>query len=211
MGVNFIDTTIQAAYIQGVLGFLGALIGAIVLIISIRITARNTLNAHKLEKLAEAKRDMYVELIGEWHKYINIIYSYKLKEEQDFYNDLLKAHLDLNAILHKSSFISIPEIKLELIEAVTSLSIKFQKIVPLTSYWFIYNQDVSNEMRKKKMDVELEILRTMKSTAEKFLNLEIALRKELGVKNDLSIEEKIRKLSIRNAELAERCIEQQNS
>lgn len=65
-----IRATIDAAYIQGFLGFFGALIGAAALIISIRIAAKNTLNEIKLEKVAESKRDQYIALTEAYTQYL---------------------------------------------------------------------------------------------------------------------------------------------
>lgn len=55
--MDALEPTIYAAYIQGILGFLGALIGAAVVIFSIRITAKNTVKQIKFDKIAESKRD----------------------------------------------------------------------------------------------------------------------------------------------------------
>lgn len=203
------EATLRAAQIQGIYTLLGAAVGAVAIIISIILTAKFTLKAHKAEKIAEAKRDVYLDLISQWEKYISTCYSYKFKEEKVFYQDFLKEHLELNAVFHKSSFVSSPELKLEILNVVSHASIKFQKLIPLISFWYDSGREIDENSKKRKIEFELEILRYMQSNAEQMIKIEILLRNELGVKNDILIDEKIKQKSIENYDLAEQAIKEQ--
>lgn len=203
------DTTIRAAQIQGIYSLISAVIGAVVIIFSIMLTAKFTLKAHKAEKIAEAKRDIYLELISQWEKYISTCSSYKFRNRSEFYQDFLKEHLELNAIFHKSSFISSPKLKFEIMEVVASTTRKFKKIIPLISFWYDACEQNNEDSKIKKIEINLEILRYMQSTASQMIKIESLLRDELGVINSVLIDEKISQKSIENYDLAEKSIKEQ--
>ncbi|WP_228129045.1 hypothetical protein [Acinetobacter guillouiae] len=193
--MDTIRATIDAAYIQGVLGIIGALIGALVLICSIKITARNTLKGFKADKLAEAKRDIYVELVASWQDFLLNINSYVNLDAESFFKNHQKALNVLIESLHKSSFISDPETR----EIVLDFTME------LIESLFLINKSIvewygPHNNQERKIQIQFYILDQINERALKALNLLEILRKEMGLKNNEEISQRILEKQKRFAE-----------
>lgn len=184
--MDAIRATIDAAYIQGFLGFFGALIGAIALIISIRIAAKNTLNEIKLEKVAESKRDQYISLTEAYTQYLvsSLTLSRKSNEVgesenlviNNCWNQHLTKYIELLGCINKVNLITTSEIRLELYKLEKKLN-SYQTSV--SNYYF------NNSSKNLSRDLEDNVF--------KFAKL---LRSDLGIENDLEIEGRL--LLLRN-------------
>lgn len=182
--MDAIRATLDAAYIQGFLGFLGALLGALVLICSIKITAKNTLEAHKVEKLAEAKRDIYLELVESWFNFLLVFNTYqnikdniKLETQMNEYFENFKSSFSgLITTLHQSSFISEPLTK----EKILDFTMK------LTEDYFYLNREVYRyfSIKEERDDISIQLLDFMDEYGLKCLELQKDLRLEIGISED---------------------------
>ncbi|MFC2997145.1 hypothetical protein ACFODO_18190 [Acinetobacter sichuanensis] len=184
--MDAIRATIDAAYIQGFLGFFGALIGAAALIVSIRIAAKNTLNEIKLEKVAESKRDQYIALTEAYTQYL--VSSLTLptscdadgsgnSENHNDWNLHLAKYIELVGCINKVNLITTSEIRLELFKLEKELT-SYQASVS-NHYFNNHSQDLSHELEDKVFE---------------FAKL---LRVDLGIENDSIIEDRL--LVLRNS------------
>lgn len=176
--------TIKAAQIQGIYGFLGALVGAIVIIFSVYLTALFTLRAHKADKLAEAKRDVYLELIDAWMSFILDINSFRILSKEDFQGVFFQSNKKLVSSLHKSSFISEPDTKKEIMDFTFELSLKTKSISVAIKNW--YEIDGQDQIQEEQFLITL-----MEDLGFKALDLQNKLREELGIVNDKKIDKYI--------------------
>ncbi|KQQ76939.1 hypothetical protein [Acinetobacter sp. Leaf130] len=199
--MDAIRATLDAAYIQGLFGFFGALIGAGALILSIRVTARNTLDAHKFEKLAEAKRDSYLELIKSWFNFLLVFNSYqKIKEDIDikiqmdeFFYNLSLSFRDLTTALHQSSFISEPQTKEKILDFTMKLTEDYFYLIGQAAQYFLIEEE--------RDDISLQLMVFMDEYGFKCLELQKDLRIEIGISEDEAVNLRIMK---KQKEFAER-------
>lgn len=175
---------IEAAYIQGWFALGGTLFGAIALIVSIWLGAKFTLSAHTADKLAEAKRDLYLELIHNWHNFLITVNSFRLESEKDFKNNLILSMQNTLACLHKSSFISESKTKEELMRFTFKYTEVLFEIQKLTIPWY-----QSNELDKK--NIEIQLLEVTEVIALDAMEIEKLLRVELGILNDTTVDNRI--------------------
>ncbi|MEJ5037414.1 hypothetical protein WH285_10765 [Acinetobacter johnsonii] len=173
-----IRATIDAAYIQGVLGFFGALIGAGALIFSIRIAAKNTLNEIKSEKVAESKRDQYIALTEAYTQFLvssltltskgtESCESQKLVINNDW-NQHLAKYIELLGCVNKVNLITTSEIRIELFKLEKELN-SYQ--TSISNYYF----------NNKPKDLSDNIQESVFTFAK-------LLRKDLGIENNSKIE-----------------------
>lgn len=189
--MDAIRATIDAAYIQGFLGLFGALLGAIVLICSIKITAKNTLEAHKVEKLAEAKRDIYLDVVKSWYNFLLVFNTYQnikdkvdIKEQlSDFSENFRIAFKDLTTALHQSSFVSEPLTK----EKVLDFTMK------LTEDYFYLNLQVARYYLNinERDEISFHLMDFMNDYGLKCLELQKDLRVEIGITEDENVNVRI--------------------
>ncbi|MCL6234044.1 hypothetical protein M5F03_02480 [Acinetobacter sp. ANC 5579] len=172
-----IRATLDAAYIQGLLGFAGALIGALALIISIKIAAKNTVDEIKLEKVAESKRDQYIALTDSYTRFLtsSIILRPDNKNDsrEDWYQHLDK-YIELLGCINKVNLITTSEIRLELYELEKEL-ISYQTSV--SNFYFNSHHLASS--------------RDLESAVFEFAKL---LRSDLGIESNPTVEMKITQL-----------------
>ena len=182
--MDAIRAIIDAAYIQGFLGFLGPIVGAVALIVSIRIAAKNTLNEIKLEKVAESKRDQYISLTETYTQYLVSSLTLKTKASMpdgsadlDFnnsWNQHLTRYIELLGCINKVNLISTSEIRLEL----------FQLEKKLTNYQAsIANYYFNSHPPEPSKDLENSVFAFAK-----------LIRIDLGVENNDEIERNLLEL-----------------
>lgn len=173
-----IRATLDAAYIQGFLGFAGALIGAVVLIISIRITAKDTVRQIKLEKVAESKRDQYIALTDSYTRFLTsslILRSKNNKNETDEdWHEHLAKYIELVGCVNKVNLITTSEIRLELFKLESEM-VSYQTSV--SNYYFNNHPLASSQ--------ELE---------HKVFDFAKLLRNDLGIESDPIEEAELLKL-----------------
>ena len=182
--MDAIRAIIDAAYIQGFLGFFGALIGAVALIISIRIAAKNTLNEIKSEKVAESKRDQYIDLTDSYTRYL--VSSLRLPlsnsnapfdgENQEKWDLFESKYFELIGCLNKVNLITTSEIRLELHKLEQEIHSYQQKL--LEFYW-------RHTEKPKTTDLEDHVFEFAK-----------LLRKDLGISEDSELEAEL--INLRN-------------
>lgn len=175
---------------DGYLSFWGAIIaallGALVLIRIARKTAETVQDNYKAEKLIEAKRDIYLDLIDRWMNYLFEINSFRINSIDDYSNKFFQANKELVSSLHKSSFISEPKTKLLVMDLVFDLTLKNNDIYLLVKNWY--------GIKSNRNDVEKSILKISEELGDKAQKLQIILREELGIKNDEAIDVKINEM-----------------
>lgn len=179
-----IEATIEAARIQGNAAFWGAIIGSFALILSIWLGYRF---GYKADKLAEAKRDVYLELVQDWQSFLMDLSSYQSIELKE--NFLLKFQESLAKVLgslHKASFISDPFTK----EKVLDFTMEFSKtnfgIRALIEQWY----KAAEESDERKI-VVIELMDLLNPVALQAMNLQIILRDELGLKENKLVNDRI--------------------
>lgn len=185
------SATIQAAQIQATYSLwaaiVGSFIGGVILLASILYTANHTLKAHKSDKLAEAKRDSYLQLVRKWHKYLMVLNHYRLLNKEDFYDAYQVAVQELTSALHESSFISESATKEKIMKFVVNFSKHHCEAINLIKSWYARDDDFNENKFHVLLLENTEIL------AIEAQNLEGDLRKELGLSNNEEIEIRIMK------------------
>lgn len=176
--MDAIRATIDAAYIQGFLAFFGTIISAGVLIYSIRFTANNTLNEIKLEKVAESKRDQYIDLTDSYTRYL--VSSLRLPpsnsnapfdgENQEKWDLFESKYFELIGCINKVNLITTSEIRLELHKLEYEVHSYQQKI--LEFYWRHTDKPETTELEEhvfvfgKSLRKDLGILEVAEVEAE---------------------------------------------
>lgn len=168
---------------------LAALIGALTLFIIARITAAKVHENFRADKLAEAKRDVYLNLVDSWMKYLLDFNSFRIREFEEHKMVVFQAHQELISAMHKSSFISEPITKKEIIE----FSIEFSK------QSFILAEELRGWYQNRNIcaiSEEKNIMDCLESLALKVTGLQIKLRQELGINNDKEVDNYIYNLQM---------------
>jgi len=176
--MDAIRATIDAAYIQGVFTFVGALIGALALIFSIRVAAKNTINEIKLEKVAESKRDQYIALTDSYTQFLvsSLTIRPTIKndsglagvEAEEIWQKHLSKYIEFVACINKVNLITTSEIRIELY--------KLQR--ELTSY----QTSIANFYFNRHPVDSSDILQ------DKVFEFAKLLRDDLGVHSDFKLE-----------------------
>lgn len=178
--------TIQGAQIQANYALWAAVISSLGVLLSIFVAAKFTLNAHKADKLAEAKRDIYVELVASWQDFLLNINSFVNLDGESFFKNHQKSLNVLIESLHKSSFISDPETR----EIVLDFTME------LIESLFLINKSIvewygPHSNQERKLQIQFYIIDQINERALKALNLLEILRKEMGLKNNDKINKRI--------------------
>lgn len=161
----------------------GAVIGAFALYFIAKITATQVQGNFKAEKLAEAKRDIYLDLVDSWMNYLLDINSFRMNSTEEYWHNAFQANKELVSSLHRSSFISEPKTKLAVMDLTFDLALKHRDICDLVDIWY--------KVETNRHGVEGCILKITDDLANKAQKLQIALRDELGIKNDQAIDVEI--------------------
>lgn len=182
--MDAIRATLDAAYIQGTFGFAGALIGALALIISIRVAAKNTINEIKLEKVAESKRDQYISLTESYTQYL--VSSLTIRpgvknelgepsvEAEEIWQSHLSKYIEFVACINKVNLITTSEIRLELYKLQQELT-SYQTSV--ANFYFNSHSLDSGDILQDKVFAFAKLL-----------------REDLGVESDSKLENNLLKL-----------------
>lgn len=179
-----IRATLDAAYIQGFLGLFGALVGALAVLLTIYFAAKNAVKQIKLEKVAESKRDQYIALTEAYTQYLvsSLTLSTKSNEVNESvnlntnnsWNHHLAKYIELVGCINKVNLITTSEIRLELYKLEKELT-SYQTSV--SNYYF------NNHSKNLSHDLEDRVFEFAK-----------LLRSDLGVENNLEIEERLLRL-----------------
>lgn len=181
--------TIHGAQIQANYTLWAAVLGGIFLLGSIWLTVKSTLQAHKADKLAEAKRDVCLELVQNWYNFLSTLNSYQSIEEKEAYNANYQDTLTkLLSSLHKSSFISDPKTKELILDFTMDLTKSNFKIMELINNWYAIEIDQAH-----KVNVIFELMDIANPIGLRAMELQISLRKELGLNDDDVINQRILK------------------
>jgi hypothetical protein len=181
--------TIHGAQIQANYTLWAAVLGGIFLLGSIWLTVKSTLQAHKADKLAEAKRDVCLELVQNWYNFLSTLNSYQSIEEKEAYNANYQDTLTkLLSSLHKSSFISDPKTKELILDFTMDLTKSNFKIMELINNWYAIEIDQAH-----KVNVIFELMDIANLIGLRAMELQISLRKELGLNDDDVINQRILK------------------
>lgn len=185
--MDAIEATIRAAYIQGILGFIGALIGAGVVIFSIRTTAKNTVKQITIDKIAESKRDQYIDLTDAYTQFLVSSLLLKHKEQYSENNQIdikwdshLAKYIKLIGCINKVSLITTSSIRLELYE--------LEKVL------IRYQTSISNHYFNKSPVEPSQILE------QKVFEFSKLLRNDLSIESNESKEVKLNQLRLEKLE-----------
>lgn len=161
-----------------------ALIGALTLLIIARVTAAKVHENFRADKLAEAKRDAYLNLIDCWMRYLLDFNSFRIRDTEAHRMILFQSNQELISAMHKSSFISEPTTKKEIIE----FSIEFSKqsfmLGDALRGWY-QNKDTGAISEEK------IIMDCLEGLGLKAMSLQTKLREELGINNNKEIDDHI--------------------
>jgi len=185
--------SITSALIQGWFTFIGALLGALALIGTVWFGAKSALNAHKADKLAEAKRDIYLELVKSWFNFIMVFTSYQnIKEDidlqtqmDDFFDKLSLSFRDLTTALHQSSFISEPLTKEKILDFTMKLSGDYFFLIGKVAQYYL--------IKEERNDISLQLMDFMNEYGLECLELQKDLRIEIGISEDEAVNLRILK------------------
>lgn len=184
-----IEATISAAHIQGWFAVGSTVLGFFGLMGSIWLGSHLGFKGYKSDKLAEAKRDVYLELVQDWQNFLMALNSYQSIELKENY--LVKFQESLSKVfgsLHKASFISDPITKEKILNFTMDLSKANFKFIEYIERW--YTLDRSSNDRPQ---VILDFLDYVEPIGLNAMNLQITLRDELGLKEDDFVNQRILK------------------
>lgn len=193
--MDAIRATLDAAYIQGAFGLAGALIGALAIYFSLRITAKHTLHSHKIDKLVEAKRDVYLKLVSTWQDFIMSSNQYTRLDQESFINQFGITLTNLIAAMHQSSFISEPNTKESILDFMMELMDTIFTFREKVNDWYM------SEDQSEKLKIQFEIMDILNVEALKALDIQILLRSEMGLQEDDGINQRI---SLKQIQFAKR-------
>lgn len=157
--------------------FVAALIGAFVLLYIARTTAETVQDNYKADKLAEAKRDIFLSLVDHWMNYLLVVNSFRIYESEEYGKIVFQANKDLVSSLHKSSFISKPNTK----KAVMLFTFNFSKKN------LDLSQIINNWYNSQEHDLHI-LFQILEGLGYEALDLQNLLRTELGIDNDPQID-----------------------
>jgi len=182
--------TIHGAQIQANYTLWAAVIGGIIsglaLIISIKLTADSTLKAHKIDKLAEAKRDVYLDLVRKWQNFMMAVFSFISANKEVYEENFSLALTELIASLHEASFISDPLTKEKVLDFTMQL---IEDLFKIKRYGTEFYEFEGNE--PERMRIQIEVMDFMRDYGIKALDLQRELRIEIGLKEDEIVNQRI--------------------
>lgn len=178
-----VEATISAAHIQGIYAIVAAILGLIIVIVSILLGY----DGYKKDKLAEAKRDVYLELVQSWQGFLITVHGYKIEKDiEAYFKKFQESLFEVLGALHKASFISDPFTK----EKVLDFTMEFSKtnfgIRPLVEQWY-----KAAEESDERQIVVIELMDLLNPVALQAMNLQIILRDELGLKENKLVNDRI--------------------
>lgn len=154
-----------------------ASIGALALIVTAIMVQGN----FKADKLAEAKRDVFLSLVDHWMDYLLVVNTFRHIPEDEYRNAIFQATRDLVSSLHRSSFISDPKTKKELMLSTFNFTKKNIEISQIVDRWYDpQEQDLHN--------LQYNLFQILDGLSYEVLALQNLLRTELGINNDLEID-----------------------
>lgn len=175
-----IEAMIEAAHIQGRYAIWAAIVGALGVILTIYFAAKNTVKQIKLEKVAESKRDQYIALTDAYTQFlVSTLKTLRpqgsspeqVKETWDLH---LAKYIELTGCVNKVCLVTTSEIRLEIIKLQNDIN-KYQ-----TSF---ANYFLNNGILEPSDNLEMKV--------HEFAKL---LRKDLGIENNLIVEDEISNL-----------------
>lgn len=170
---------------------LGALIGALALLVTVRKTAEKVHDNFRADKLAEAKRDAYLNFIRKWQN-ILMVSSYYLNFEKSEFNEIHSiAWAELIGSLHEASFISNPSTKEKIMEFTFKISEDLIQIKDFHSQWYSISE---SEIAPKPSEIILGIMEILDTQGLQALELQRFLRAEIGLVEDEDVDQRILQL-----------------
>lgn len=179
------EKEIISAIIQGLATLIGAGVGAYVLMRSIKRTTNDAITLHKADKLAEAKRDIFLSFVDCWINYLLVINSFRVNLKDDYFKMVFQANRDLVSSLHKSSFISDSETRKAIMDFTFHQTEQNIKLTQITIDWFSESGN-KNEILSNVMIIAGDL-------GDRAIILQDLLRNELGIKSDSNIDACINK------------------
>lgn len=186
--MDALEPTIYAAYIQGILGFFGAVIGAAVVIFSIWITAKNTVKQIKFDKVPESKRDQYIALTDAYTRFLvsSLLLKHKDSESENYQIDIkwdnhLAKYIELIGCINKVNLITTSSIRLALYE--------LEKVL------ITYQTSISNYYFNKHPLEPSQILE------QKVFDFAKLLRNDLSIESNESLEIMLNQLRLERLEI----------
>lgn len=180
--------TIQGAQIQANYALWAAVLGGAFYQLQFFFTAQFTLKAYKIDKLAEAKRDIYLDLVRNWQNFMMAVFSF-INLNKDVYEENFSLALtELIASLHETSFISDPLTKEKVLDFTMQL---IEDLFKIRHYGTQFYDFEGNEPERFRM--QIEVMDFMRDYGIKALDLQRELRIEIGLKEDEIVNQRILK------------------
>ncbi|XYS40617.1 hypothetical protein ACSUAE_11240 [Acinetobacter baumannii] len=163
-----IDATIKAAQIQANYALISAFIGAVGIILGILISWYTALHLQKVARLAETRRDVYLELIEHYSFMVNGFSKFLLDSHSwtFFFENITKFCITVD----KAAFISTTETKKELYEFLESFNDNLNRRI----------QSVNEFMEAVE---ELEQLKIKRKNLTEIFNKKMELLDNLQIQN----------------------------
>ena len=154
-----------------------ASIGALALI----VTAIKVQGNFKADKLAEAKRDVFLSLVDHWMDYLLVVNTFRHIPEDEYRKAIFQATRELVSSLHRSSFISDPKTKKEIMLSTFNFTMKNLEIRQIVDRWYApQEQDLHN--------LQYSLFQILDGLGNEAIALQNLLRLELGITNDPQID-----------------------
>lgn len=183
---------------------LGALVGALALLVTVRKTAEKVHDNFRADKLAEAKRDAYLNFIRKWQN-ILIVSSYYLNLKKSEFNEIHSlAWAELIGSLHEASFISNPSTKEKIMEFTFKISEDLIIIKDFHNQWYSLTE---SEIAIKPSEIILGIMELLDTQGLQALELQKFLRAEIGLAENEGVDQRIMQLQNKFADKVKRKIE----
>lgn len=184
--------SIKAAQIQGLFSLLGAIVGAIVIIVSIFLTAKFTLKAHKADKLAELKAKVYLECVESYSDFVAQSIQFFNEDAVTFRNNLWSQQKKFTLALNKTSFVSSGKTQLDVANFMLCFKKWFMEFNGLLDMYYKTDQErleflnVNNLVSKiNPNDFKYELTILLRNKINEldniFRDVENKFKKELGV------------------------------
>lgn len=158
-----------------------AAIGALALYFIAKITAEQVQGNFKADKLAEAKRDIFLNLVDHWMDYLMVVNTFRVNPKEEYGKAVFQATKYLVSSLHRSSFISDPKTKKEVMLFTFNFTKKNIAISKITNSW--YDQQ-EQDLHK----LQYNLFQILDDLGNEALDLQNLLRTELGITNDPQID-----------------------
>ncbi|OTG73411.1 hypothetical protein B9T23_13755 [Acinetobacter terrae] len=161
--------------------FWGVIAAAFIGALALLATATMVQGNFKADKLAEAKRDVFLGLVDHWMDYLMVVNTFRTNPQEEYREAIFHATKNLVSSLHKSSFISKPKTKKEVVLFTLNFTKKNIELNRIVNDWYgLKEQD--------QRDLNYKLFQILDGIGYEALDLQNLLRTELGITNHPKID-----------------------